>query len=181
MELNSESPPFTSFADLCILQSYPVVLLPSMFIIGHHGIPMNIIYGSKNITASELAMKTTRSIELRRSGETSPLARRRSQCVTYTKPKELGHHPHSTEIDLRDQVNHGRRPQQQVVSNPTPPAKTATATTGRIVERTVEQRPPSTTKCVIVVSRLQLKFNSDRRLIKQFQPTSYISCSEGVY
>ncbi|XP_065882834.1 UBX domain-containing protein 4-like isoform X4 [Dysidea avara] len=178
MELNSESPPFTSFADL-----YPVVLLPSMFIIGHHGIPMNIIYGSKNITASELAMKTTRSIELRRSGETSPLARRRSQCVTYTKPKELGHHPHceSTEIDLRDQVNHGRRPQQQVVSNPTPPAKTATATTGRIVERTVEQRPPSTTKCVIVVSRLQLKFNSDRRLIKQFQPTSYISCSEGVY
>ncbi|XP_065882840.1 uncharacterized protein [Dysidea avara] len=76
MELNSESPPFTSFADLCILQSYPVVLLPSMFIIGHHGIPMNIIYGSKNITTSELAMKTTRSIELRRSGETSPLARR---------------------------------------------------------------------------------------------------------
>ena len=44
--------------------SDPVVLLPSMFIIGHHGIPMNIIYGSKNITASELAMKTTRSIEV---------------------------------------------------------------------------------------------------------------------
>jgi len=44
--------------------SDPVVLLPSVFIIGHHGIPLDIIYGSKNITTSELTVKITRSIEV---------------------------------------------------------------------------------------------------------------------
>ena len=44
--------------------SDPVVLLPSVFIIGHHGIPLDIIYGSKNVTTNELTMKITRSIEV---------------------------------------------------------------------------------------------------------------------
>ncbi|XP_065882822.1 UBX domain-containing protein 4-like isoform X6 [Dysidea avara] len=173
----SRSPPFTSFADLCILQSYPVVLLPSVFIIGHHGIPLDIIYGSKNVTTNELTMKITRSIELHRSGGTSPLARWRSQCMTPTKPDNTKRIRTSPSLNRnrpqRDQVTHGRRPQQQVVSNPTPPAKTATATTGKVVRRTVEQRPSSTTTNVC---RLQLRvFNSDRRLIKQFQPTDTLA------
>jgi len=44
--------------------SDPVVLLPSVFIIGHHGIPLDIMYGSKNITTRELTVKITKSIEV---------------------------------------------------------------------------------------------------------------------
>ncbi|XP_065882814.1 UBX domain-containing protein 1-like isoform X2 [Dysidea avara] len=155
----------------------PVVLLPSVFIIGHHGIPLDIIYGSKNVTTNELTMKITRSIELYRSGGTSPLARQRSQRMTPTKPDNTKRIRTSPSLNRnrpqRDQVTHARRPQQQVVSNPTPPAKTATATTGKVVRRTVEQRPSSTTTNVC---RLQLRvFNSDRRLIKQFQPTDTLA------